>query len=771
MGFVPTPRKNNETLRLDARKLANDITQQARNKEQFQKRDNVKTKNSCIPSKLKQINYSQDNYKIIDSATKQAVDFLNCKMNALPSESNNKSEPNNLSYLENEGLKWLKTKTQNMEITITQADKGGSILIVPPSLLEKKIDEKVSDNSLFQKMEKDPRPELYDQIHECWVNGKTQKFINEFEAEKIMGITSNNNKSTLAHFKPGVTYFNPSLKIHKMQEEDIVPGCEPPARLISCFQDGITKRSDVFLAEKWLKHLEQDFCYDTVKDTNTTLKWLDNLDTLNSNQKKMFLPFTFDFQSLYDSLSPKLVVEALTFAIKKHRKNWSNEFGNWLIDLVKISLNSGVGIYKDKWYKSISGISTGGSLSVQLANITVFYALYQCVYSNDILSKDIVSIKRFIDDGVGIFKGTLRQFNNWKKSVTESLFSYNLVILEKDWKVAKISEYVTFLDIKFGFDVQGNLQTDLYKKETDARAYLNFNSCHPTHVFSSIVYSQALRVRRIVNDQTRLDKHLDDMSIDFKNSDYPQKLVFNIIQKVKSLPRNINQNSSGKDDNVMDDSIKVVSTYGCDKELCEVTESISQKLPLEVKYVKKTGTSLNNILCKSKHISTGPLFGKTKGCTRNRCKTCPYMSNKDISTSTSNNVFKTAPGNCTTRNVIYSAVCKLCSKPYVGKTTQMMCGRICEHKSCYNKYLKSKGNISPSNCKNFEDKFALAVHLYDEHGINNIQAFENSYEFTVLEKCSPKALTVKEHLWIQKIKSIYPLGLNLNSPLGLPLLL
>ena len=214
-----------------------------------------------------------------------------------------------------------------------------------------------------------------------------------------------------------------------------------------------------------------------------------------------------------------------------------------------------------------------------------------------------------------------------------------------------------------------------------------------------------------------------------------------------------------------------MSTFGCDKELCIVTESISQKLPVKVKYVKKTGASLNNILCKSKHISTGPLYGKTKRCTRNRCKTCPYMSNKDIVTSTSNNVYKTAPGNCTTRNIIYSAVCKLCSKQYVGKTTQMMCGRICEHKSCYNKYCKAKGEISASNCKNFEDKFALGVHLYDEHGIDNLQAFQNSYEFTVLEKCSPKTLTVKEHLWIQKIKCIHPLGLNLNSPLGLPLLL
>ena len=147
------------------------------------------------------------------------------------------------------------------------------------------------------------------------------------------------------------------------------------------------------------------------------------------------------------------------------------------------------------------------------------------------------------------------------------------------------------------------------------------------------------------------------------------------------------------------------------------------------------------------------------------------MSNNYSVSSTSKDVCKTASGNCTSRNIIYSAACNLCSKLYVGKTTQMMCGRICEHKSCYNKYRKEKGKISSQTSKDFEDKFALSIHLYDHHGIDDPHAFQNTYKFTILEKCSPKALPIKEHLWIQRIKCLYPLGLNLMSPLGFPLLL
>ena len=40
-------------------------------------------------------------------------------------------------------------------------------------------------------------------------------------------------------------------KIHKIENPyDLVPGIEPPARIITALQESVTKRSDIFLAEK-----------------------------------------------------------------------------------------------------------------------------------------------------------------------------------------------------------------------------------------------------------------------------------------------------------------------------------------------------------------------------------------------------------------------------------------------------------------------------------------------------------------------------------------
>ena len=37
------------------------------------------------------------------------------------------------------------------------------------------------------------------------------------------------------------------------------------------------------------------------------------------------------------------------------------------------------GVYKDKCYRPVNGITTGGSISVQLDSIAVYYVLYNTV--------------------------------------------------------------------------------------------------------------------------------------------------------------------------------------------------------------------------------------------------------------------------------------------------------------------------------------------------------------------------------------------------------
>ena len=78
--------------------------------------------------------------------------------------------------------------------------------------------------------------------------------------------------------------------------------------------------------------------------------------------------------------------------------------------------------------------------------------------------------------------------------------------------------------------------------------------------------------------------------------------------------------------------------------------------------------------------------------------------------------------------------------------------------------------IADNNEEN-KDRYSLAIHLHREHNIVSIHGLDDHYSFTVLEKCTPKSIDVKEHTWIQRIKSLTPFGLNLNSPLGFPLII
>ena len=481
-----------------------------------------------------------------------------------------------------------------MEIIVDSADKGRAILIYPPSLAEKKISEKVTNTKLYKCLNKDPSEDIYNNLMDLWKEGKVNTFVTEEEAKKVVGLTKNNQKSTASIYKPGETYFNPSLKIHKMSVDEIQPGCDPPARLITCLQDGVTSRSDIYIAEKWLKPLQTDFCLDIVQDSMDVLIWLDEMNQASEQNKKAYKPFTFDFAALYDSLTPDLVMKAIKYAIRVCRTQWTDKFVDWILQLINLSMSTGFGKFGNKWYKPATGIPTGGNISVQLANIAVFYALHMSLFSTPQMMKNIVSTVRFIDDGSGVFKGTRDEFVTWKSEMTKNLKKFNLTIKSEDWSVGiNLGDMVHILDISFGFDENGNLITDLYRKDTDSRGYLHFTSCHPNHVFSGIVYSQALRIRRIINKQETFLLRLQELKEDFIAASYPVKLITNIFDKVKNVPRILE-----KKQNIMElrSDVILTSTYGRDKQLRQIVQETCKPYNIPVRCVNKTGTKLKNLV-------------------------------------------------------------------------------------------------------------------------------------------------------------------------------
>ena len=156
----------------------------------------------------------------------------------------------------------------------------------------------------------------------------------------------------------------------------------------------------------------------------------------------------------------------------------------------------------------------------------------------------------------------------------ELLRPFGLYIDESDFQTN--SNFTNLLDIKYCFDREGNLQTDLYTKETDSRTYLNFSSAHPNHTFSGNVYSQSLRLRRIINSDERLKQRLQELSEAFKKAGYPSSMVDEITNKVLNSERDIAVKERKQQE--VSDQVIVVSTYEADESIVEAVRQSEENL-------------------------------------------------------------------------------------------------------------------------------------------------------------------------------------------------
>ena len=124
---------------------------------------------------------------------------------------------------------------------------------------------------------------------------------------------------------------------------------------------------------------------------------------------------------------------------------WTYEFKERILPLIQFSLKASVAMYDQNWWKQNNGIPTGGSLCVQLANITVYYVMSKNVYSLPEMMVNVAEVKRYIDDGGGFYAGLDEEFHRWLMEVNRRIGEYGLYIDESNIK--SNSEFINLLDI------------------------------------------------------------------------------------------------------------------------------------------------------------------------------------------------------------------------------------------------------------------------------------------------------------------------------------
>ena len=78
-------------------------------------------------------------------------------------------------------------------------------------------------------------------------------------------------------------------------------------------------------------------------------------------------------------------------------------------------------------------------------------------------------------------------------------------------------------------------------------------------------------------------------------------------------------------------------------------------------------------------------------------------------------------------------------------------------------------NLLKSETKNSVP--AHGAYYIDYHGFRQREDFNKIFNVSIIDNSSPKTLEVREHKYIQLLKTLKPLGINTINPFGLPLLL
>ena len=694
----------------------------------------------------------------------------------------------NMNRFEKEGLEWLKSAVNEGKIAVTSADKGGAIIVVTPEIIKDITKKKLEDTSCYTDIgQTNPLPALKSKMEKQWVQGYTESYVTRDQIKKTVGVImkddSSHTLSTSDQVKAGISFGYPSLKAHKVTPEDLKNKVIPPSRFVSDLSNGVTSRSDKFIVWCWLAPLARDYAVDLVKDSTGALILLDDLEKSGKISSNSLHSFGIDVVSLYDSLQHSLVLNALDDAMSVCRPEWDNNFRTWLKDLVLLSFESAVIKFEDTWFKSENGVPTGGIPSVDIGNISVYYVLKNLVYSESVHPRELISLTRFVDDGSGIWDGDEQSLREWFQLFRTS--SVALYSLDFTLEVTKITEYSQFLDICFKF-VDGSLTTDIFRKPTDANRYLNFSSYHPNHTFYSIIYSQGIRYRRIINNDALLSVRLDELQEFFVRSAYPPKLVKDVMSKIKQMPRDLGYKANNQKNTCMT-PWTVTYAHGFN-EAKNMSATVNESLVLsdtwknsdeadvpKVKVVYKRGKNLKDILFRRKSIALNTPNTSTVPCMdpgiRKRgakCQCCLLVS-KNSCVLNNNRTVQTVGGNCKTINIIYCATCTLCqsNNVYVGKSVSALHERVNQHRFAFYEILrKSKRKDDYIENMVVDDKNVLGAHIVKFHRKLEQADFNKSFKFDIAAICSPDNLRFMEQTYINRLHTLVPFGLNNINSIG-----
>ena len=170
-----------------------------------------------------------------------------------------------------------------------------------------------------------------------------------------------------------------------------------------------------------------------------------------------------DVKALYPSIKPELALEAIREVLptdKTTKKNTKTAIARF----TELSFENSYVSYRNECFKSKVGIPTGGSLSRQIADIFLHWILFRKMNPKLDTVQAIQFWRRFIDDCLGIWRGTRRSFDNFVRQLNAETKKYGI-----EFPIGEIQfgKSVHFLEVCAYLDANNVIQYCGYSKQAN----------------------------------------------------------------------------------------------------------------------------------------------------------------------------------------------------------------------------------------------------------------------------------------------------------------
>ena len=239
---------------------------------------------------------------------------------------------------------------------------------------------------------------------------------------------------------------------------------------------------------------------------------------------------TFDVKSLYTNIPHDEGIACCSTALQEFYGQSLPLPLIYMLQFIVFILKKNYFKFRDTFYLQIHGTAMGSPFAPNYANIFMDYIERRILDSAQDNKRPILWL-RFIDDIFAIWTYdhySLHQF-----------FEYmNIIHPTIKFEMSQSRDRIPFLDTLVLLNNRGDLQTTLYKKPTDASPLLHAASFHPSSCKTGVIYSQALRYRRIISNDDDFAHHLENLQTILIKRGCNIGLISEIFAKVRSLSRN-----------------------------------------------------------------------------------------------------------------------------------------------------------------------------------------------------------------------------------------